>query len=242
MLAEVQISAGLTELMPTVFGLTGNNVSNENLKTVIIPKGIRKIGRGAFGGQAIETLSLPEGLQEIDASAFKGNHLSSLALPGTVTKVGNSAFEQGGAGGFLTSLFLSDGLKEIGSKAFARGALSRVDLPYGLQKMNKLAFDENQTVPVPAYTRMKRRTSRWKWRSHLYHQKAEDVWTVNDFTYDEAGTTITGFSESGHAKKTSMDTLIFPNQNTKGEDIIAIGDGAAGEAACLPERESHLKK
>nr|WP_235899154.1 leucine-rich repeat domain-containing protein [Suipraeoptans intestinalis] len=145
-------------------GLTGNNVSNENLKTVIIPKGIRKIGRGAFGGQAIETLSLPEGLQEIDASAFKGNHLSSLALPGTVTKVGNSAFEQGGAGGFLTSLFLSDGLKEIGSKAFARGALSRVDLPYGLQKMNKLAFDENQTVPVPAYTRMKRRTSRWKWR------------------------------------------------------------------------------
>ncbi|WP_330582618.1 leucine-rich repeat protein [Suipraeoptans intestinalis] len=36
MLAEVQISAGLTELMPTVFGLTGNNVSNENLKTVII--------------------------------------------------------------------------------------------------------------------------------------------------------------------------------------------------------------
>ncbi|MDD7770311.1 leucine-rich repeat domain-containing protein, partial [Suipraeoptans intestinalis] len=243
MLAEVQISAGLTELMPTVFGLTGNNVSNENLKTVIIPKGIRKIGRGAFGGQAIETLSLPEGLQEIDASAFKGNHLSSLALPGTVTKVGNSAFEQGGAGGFLTSLFLSDGLKEIGSKAFARGALTRVDLPYGLQKMNKLAFDGNQTVPVPAYTPNEEAHKPLEVAGATFTiKKAEDVWTVNDFTYDEAGTTITGFSESGHAKKTSMDTLIFPNQNTKGEDIIAIGDGAAGGGSLFAGEGVAFKK
>ncbi|MSR94850.1 hypothetical protein FYJ34_11430 [Clostridiaceae bacterium 68-1-5] len=107
--------------------------------------------------------------------------------------------------------------------------MSRVDLPYGLQKMNKLAFDENQTVPVPAYTPNEEAHKPLEVAGATFTiKKAEDVWTVNDFTYDEAGTTITGFSESGHAKKTSMDTLIFPNQNTKGEDIIAIGDGAAG--------------
>ncbi|WP_353095847.1 leucine-rich repeat protein [Tissierella praeacuta] len=52
----------------------------------------------------------------------------------------------------------------------------------------------------------------------------DDVWTVEDFTYD--ATTITGFSEGGMEKLETNKDLILPKTNPQGENITHIGTTA----------------
>ena len=51
-------------------------------------------------------------------------------------------------------------------------------------------------------------------------------WGVKDFTYDEAGTTITGLSDSGKVKIQKNPSLILPKEGPDGKAITALGAGA----------------
>ena len=48
-------------------------------------------------------------------------------------------------------------------------------------------------------------------------------WNADDFTYSEDGTTITGLSESGTAKRAESSVMTMPNESADGTTITAIG-------------------
>ena len=53
-------------------------------------------------------------------------------------------------------------------------------------------------------------------------------WTTADFTYSEDGTTITGLTDSGVAKRTQTTVMTLPNKSDSGVVITEIGEGQAG--------------
>ena len=57
------------------------------------------------------------------------------------------------------------------------------------------------------------------------------AWTVDDFTYDTAGTTITGLSTTGQEKIKTNPDLVLPEKGPGGEAIVALGDGVSYPAA-----------
>ena len=60
---------------------------------VVIPNGIKEIGRNAFAGKEITSVTFPEGLTRIGDMAFYGvNGLTSISIPGSVTSIGQMAF------------------------------------------------------------------------------------------------------------------------------------------------------
>lgn len=53
-------------------------------------------------------------------------------------------------------------------------------------------------------------------------------WTTADFTYSEDGTTITGLTDSGVAKRTQTTVMTLPNKSDTGVVITEIGSATAG--------------
>ena len=61
---------------------------------IVIPDGVRSIGREAFAGNtAITSVSFPSSLTKIDYGAFRGcTALKSVDIPDGVSEIGDSAF------------------------------------------------------------------------------------------------------------------------------------------------------
>jgi hypothetical protein len=66
----------------------------DNLGEVIIPKGVKKIGKYAFGWcDNLISVEIPDGVTNIDANAFCScGNLTSVTIPASVTKIGSDAF------------------------------------------------------------------------------------------------------------------------------------------------------
>ena len=83
---------------------------------IVLPNGIKIIGRSAFEYGEITSVVIPEGVEEIDDCAFSEcKNLKSVKLPNTIKKIGVDAFsmcEQ------LTSIIIPDGVETIGDSAF----------------------------------------------------------------------------------------------------------------------------
>ncbi len=91
--------------------------SCENLTTVHIPDGVKRIGTHAFLDCAFTSIKLPEKLAKIDGSAFMGcNNLKSIVIPESVTEIGDWAF---GDCMDLEYVTISNSVKKIGYKAFS---------------------------------------------------------------------------------------------------------------------------
>ena len=106
---KVVFEEGITETANAVVS------GSKNLKEVVLPSTLKKIGRSSLGSTAIEKIKLPEGLEEMSAFALAGNkNLHSVVLPNTLTKLGNQAFEDSD----LYGLFIPSATKEIGTRVY----------------------------------------------------------------------------------------------------------------------------
>ncbi len=100
----------------------------ETIKEVIVPEGVKTIGKIAFYGCAgLEKIQLPKSLEKIDEGAFAFcTHLKSVELPDGVTVIPAHTFENCEG---LES-FSSKGVKEIKRNAFtACRVLKNLSLP-----------------------------------------------------------------------------------------------------------------
>ena len=62
-------------------------------KHVVIPSGIKTIGRSAFSGELITSVTFPGTVKKIDRGAFfRCRNLKSVEIPDSVTKIGECAF------------------------------------------------------------------------------------------------------------------------------------------------------
>lgn len=64
-----------------------------NLKSIVLPTSLQKIGRGAFSGSGITSIEIPQGVTIVGDYAFmRCNELTSIQIPTSVSTLGTRAF------------------------------------------------------------------------------------------------------------------------------------------------------
>ena len=230
-LERINLSKGLTEIPGAAFGCSDAKHYMTNLKSIVIPEGITKIGQRAFAG----------------------NNFSEINIPSTVTEIGAYAFS---TKEYLTdpcTLTLPEGLTTIGSYAFRNKVVVEVMLPTTVKKLNKNTFEKTQSdVITKVYVTSKEQYKDTKnfpeGTGHKLYLKDDSVWTADDFTYGEESFglwpaddyrsiknftvhVVTGFSDQGKEKIKVNKNLVIPAKDANGKKIQGIGTGAFSRKA-----------
>jgi len=108
-LTAIDLPAHLTEIAENAFQECG-------LKSIVCPKGLKKIDSYAFGQcKSLESVVLPDSVVKIGKQAFAHcEKLTAIDLPGNLVEIDDRAFQECG----LKSLVCPKGLKKIDSYAF----------------------------------------------------------------------------------------------------------------------------
>lgn len=144
----LKVPDGVTEIAPHAFEC--GNVR------VILPKGLRVIGKNAFDRcLQLTSVDIPEGVSEIGERAFSGcGHLAQISLPKSLKKLGRNAFSDCKA---LKQIYLGDSLTELEYGTFYRcHALKEVYIPDSIQLIGAYVFKECshlESVRLPATLR-----------------------------------------------------------------------------------------
>lgn len=205
------------------------------------------IGASAFLGNALNTIDIPDGVIYVGNSAFNGNQLTSVKLPKSLMMVGMSAFYKNN----ISSLEFptkTDFAFQADSMAFGMNKITSVQIPSNTEKMTKWAFFQNTGMePVTTgnanekkggIVYMYKTEAGGNYIDHLDNNTSnvqkliigtipseQAPWGVSDFTYDDAGTAITGLSDAGKEKIKTNPALILPKEGVDGKTITALGDG-----------------
>ncbi len=137
-------------------------IQGQEIKDLVIPYGVTRIGNYAFAGCArLTSVTIPSGVTSIGSYAFyRCTRLASVTIPGSVTSIGDDAFE--GCTGLvsvtipsgvtrigdfvfwgctgLTSVTIPSGVTSIGIYAFSGCALTSVTIPSGVTSIDSAAF------------------------------------------------------------------------------------------------------
>lgn len=83
---EVEFEDGVVEIPMALFrGL-------KDLKSIVIPNTIHRIGAFAFSHSGLESVTLPDSLTDIGTCAFSNTALTSIVIPASVTGMGSRVF------------------------------------------------------------------------------------------------------------------------------------------------------
>lgn len=105
---------------------------------VVIPDGVKTIGKYAFSNCHLKSVVIPDSVTEIKESAFACcSNLESVIFGKNVETIGNNAFEMCVN---LKSVDLPKSIRSIGSYAFFRTGLKDIQLSEGLLKIETGAF------------------------------------------------------------------------------------------------------
>lgn len=118
-------------------------------KTIIIPKGIKTIGRACFAGTNVEEVVLPEGIETIDSDAFNlCTKLKKINFPETLKVIDHGAFN----GCFsLETVILPKVMKEINNYAFYAVGIKHLTLPEKVSSVGIKVFAKTniETTDIP---------------------------------------------------------------------------------------------
>lgn len=258
-LTSVKLSKNVKDIPSAAFN--AGTATDMKLTTVEIPEGVETIGANAFTGAHVENLTLPSTLTSIGNNAFQNHQLTKVEIPESVTSIGNNAFKitEATLTATLTTVVLHEGLTKIGKEAFMGNAITEIELPSTvvLSATNKAAdciFGNAKTAASPIVTvkvadKVKAaevgaegsfNTEFANKYSHVvvYDKFVGSGWTATDFTYDEETATLTGWSESGQEKRTTIHELVLPDTTPEGKEIKTIGE----EAFKIPDEEVIVTK
>lgn len=119
--------------------------NNSALKEIIIPEGVKEIGKRAFAGcYSLEKIVFPSTLEEIGQEAFKSCiELKQIVIPNNVKKIGLQAFEWCSS---LEHVEIGENVKEIKFNAFNKCGRIRIvinksdlDIVVGSEEFGKVA-------------------------------------------------------------------------------------------------------
>lgn len=118
-------------------------------KTIIIPKGIKTIGRACFAGTNVEEVVLPEGIETIDSDAFNFcTKLRKINFPETLKVIGHGAFK---GCFFLETVILPKTMKEISDYTFYEAGIKQLILPENVNFVGTEVFAGTniETTDIP---------------------------------------------------------------------------------------------
>lgn len=118
-------------------------------KTIIIPKGIKTIGKACFAGTNVEEVVLPEGIETIDSDAFNFcTKLRKFNFPETLKVIGHGAFK---GCFFLETVILPKTMKEISDYAFYEAGIKQLILPENVNFVGTEVFagTDIETTDIP---------------------------------------------------------------------------------------------
>lgn len=110
------------------------------LQSIVLPKGTKRIGSGAFANQYLRQVTLNEGLEYIDEAAFSCcGYLKSVHIPSSVRAIGSRSFETTSL--LETVTFGEDSqLTRIPYAAFANSGIREITLPSTIEDIEMQAF------------------------------------------------------------------------------------------------------
>ena len=116
---------------------------NYNLKSVIIPENVKKIGRGAFSACSnLQNVLICNGLVEIGAYSFyRSGSIVRLVIPDSVTRIGEGAFEDCS----IEEVVLSKHICSVGESAFYSDKLSKIYFNGSLEEWVSIDFEATWT-------------------------------------------------------------------------------------------------
>ena len=119
----------------------------KDIKTVKLPKTLKRIKKMAFVTNKLTEINLPEGLVEIGDEAFNVNQFTEVTVPSTVEKLGEKAFATNAI--TLKKVILKEGLKEIGDRAFYQNfKLTKLEIPSTVTKIGSEIVNNNSFEEV----------------------------------------------------------------------------------------------
>ena len=248
---EIKLPSTLTSIGNGAFG-------NSQITELVIPGSVRSIGNYAFRvnnenlSNTLKTLKLNEGLETIGNAAFGRSDLTEVTLPSTVTSIHKNAF----LNSTRTVDVYTDNAELIVSDNPA-GQLNMIlpvrtvtfDANGGKTDAVTLRTDNKGKLPeLPTASTDKELYVFEGWFTEredgageqitadsvipgsmtLYAHYRVEPWETADFTFDDTGAVITGFSEAGLAKFELSKNVELPSVNN-GTDITEIGTAAFEE-------------
>lgn len=116
----------------------------EDLSSVILGKGIRRIGNSVFRwcGKLTE-IALPYGLSSIGSHAFRDTGLKTIDIPDSVISIGGEAFE---GCKDLNDVKLGDGLTEIGYGMFENSGVKDIKFGKKVKAIGDWAFGRDKSL------------------------------------------------------------------------------------------------
>ena len=124
----------------------------EDIKKVVIKKGITSVSLGAFAKCTnLAEVSIPSTVNKIDDYAFNNcTGLTKVSIPNGVTSIGLDAFRRCDS---LTEITIPGTVKTMGFWAFAESGLKKVTISNGVKELKQGAFyycKELTSVTIPA--------------------------------------------------------------------------------------------
>ena len=116
-------------------------VERKNLKKVVLPQSVQKIGKEAFANCiSLHDFSIPQGVTDIGESAFENcSSIESIDIPSGITEIPVNAFYKCIS---LKDVSFQDGLVTIGSRSFENTAINQLNLPLTLKTIDSRAFSD----------------------------------------------------------------------------------------------------
>ena len=115
-----------------------NEVLNEGVK-LIISKSIKRLGQRVFEESQLKTIILPNSLTKIGGYAFRNEtSLTEIIIPDSVIEIGSNAFD--GCSN-LEKVTLSKNIKKLSFRMFNECVkLKNIKIPYGVTEIDTYAF------------------------------------------------------------------------------------------------------
>ncbi len=231
---------------------TGMKVDYDDTVThAVTRRGNFIIGQSAFAKNELTSVYLPDGVIAVMSSAFRYNKLKTVTFSRSIWWIETLSFANNQIS-TVNFPVTCDFQMEMHGMVFAQNNIKSVRLPDFTAVVNKDAFTWNpgmEECPADApdkhknmggvvymytenpnlanldriHTVDKTTESQKSWHQKVIvstEYENSSSWSLGDFTIE--GTTITGLSESGIAKRSENKNLVLPSKNASGVYITEI--------------------
>ena len=122
----------------------------KDLGDLVIPSGVRILGKNCFQEATFNSIKLPDTLERIDGFAFKSSNLSKISLPDSLEHIEVGAFRECK----LSEIKLPSRLTGIGSNCFCKNNISEITIPESVEWLGPWSlFDinsgKNYVINIP---------------------------------------------------------------------------------------------